>query len=54
MEKVDQGIESPELLEAEIDTLMRRLMLTDHDAIYRIEKLVCKLRVERAVEKHVN
>lgn len=52
MEKIDQGIEATEVLEAEIDVLMRRLIETDPDGFLRIEKLLSKLRIERAVEKH--
>lgn len=52
MEKIDQGIESPELLTAEIDTLIRRLIDTDPDAMLRIETLLSKIRGEALVEKH--
>lgn len=51
-EKIDQGIESIELLECEIDTLMRRLIEVDSDALHRLEKLFSRLRIERIVEKH--
>lgn len=52
MEKVDQGVESVELLEAEIETLMMRLEETDPDALLRLEKVFAKFRVRRSVEKH--
>jgi hypothetical protein len=52
MERIDQGIESAELIEAEIDTLMRRLAEVDPDANLRLEKLFRKFRIETAVEKH--
>lgn len=52
MQKIDQGIEDVMVLEAEIDTLMRRLVEVDADAVMRIEKLVSRLKIERAVEKH--
>lgn len=51
MKRIDQGIESSELIEAEIDHLVRRLIETDTDAMLRIEKLLSKIRIERAVEK---
>lgn len=54
MQAVDQGIESKEILIAEIDTLMRRLILTEIDALTMLESLFQKLRVERAVERHYN
>lgn len=50
--KVDQGIETVELIEAEIDCLMRRMMEVDPDAVLRLERLLSKLRIERAVEAH--
>lgn len=52
MEKIDQGIEAIELIEAEIYSLMRRMMETDPDAVLRLERLLSKLRIERAVEAH--
>lgn len=51
-EKIDQGVESTVLIEAEIETLMRRLQETDPDALLRLEKLFSKFRIERAVEAH--
>jgi hypothetical protein len=51
MEQIDQGIESTELIEAEIDHLIRRLMETDPDALLRIEKLLEKIRSETVVER---
>ncbi len=52
MEKIDQGVESTEILEYEIDTLMRRMLEVDPDGLLRLEKLFAKLRIERAVERH--
>ncbi len=51
MVKIDQGIESSELIECEIDCLMRRLAEVDPDALHKIERLVSKIRVECAVER---
>lgn len=52
MQKIDQGIEAVEVLEAEIDTLMRRMIEVDSDAFLRLERLFSRLRIERAVEAH--
>lgn len=51
MIQIDQGIESSELIEAEIDTLMRRLIETDANAMLRIETLLSRIRGEALVER---
>jgi len=52
MQQIDQGIESKELLLAEIDTLMRRFRYTQDGDMTELEKLFAKHRVECSVEKH--
>jgi hypothetical protein len=49
LNKIDQGIEAVELIEAEIDTLMRRMIETDPDAMLRLERLMYRLRIENKV-----
>lgn len=39
------------LVYGELEVLARRLMECDPDAMLRLEKLLARLRVERAVEK---
>ncbi len=55
-EQLDLGseMESVLVLEAEIDTLMRRLIVLDSNAFLRLENLLSKLKVERAVVRHFN
>lgn len=65
MEKIDQGIESTELLEAEIDNLLRRLIYTTPNGAFRVHQVVKKVlnesvvgnpkeRIQRAVELHAS
>lgn len=51
MSQIDLGVESTELIEAEIDTLMRRMIETDPNAMLRIEQLVARVRVQCIVER---
>lgn len=54
MQKIDQGIESVEILEAEIDALMRRLLEVDANAMLRIERLLSQIRREQTVKVTLN
>lgn len=47
----DQGIEAVELLEAEIECLIRRMIEVDPDAIHRVEKLFHRVKIQIIVEK---
>jgi ubiquinone biosynthesis protein UbiJ len=50
---MDHSVDSPVLLTAEIETLMIRLLEMDPDAVTRLERLLSKMRVRRAVEKRL-
>lgn len=52
MERMDHCVDSATLLEAEIDALMTRLLEMDPDAMTRLERMLSKMRVRRAVERH--
>lgn len=47
-----ETIDTPERIETKIEELMRELAALDPDANLRLERLMARFRVERAVEKH--
>lgn len=47
-----ETIETAETIEAQIEERMRALALLDPDANLRLERLMARFRVERAVEKY--
>ncbi len=51
MSKIDQGIESVEVIEDKLIELMRRLGEVDADANLRLERLFRRFRIETATEK---
>lgn len=48
MDPIDQGIESVEHIQAELQKLMRRLVEVDPDAVLRIEMIFKEVRMEIA------
>lgn len=56
MDQIDLGcdLELITLLEAEIDSAMRRLLALDSNAVLRLEKMLQKLRIERCVETAIS
>lgn len=52
MEKPEHTFDTAELMIAEIEILMIRLQEIDPDAILRLEKLMSKVRIRVAVQKH--
>jgi hypothetical protein len=54
VEKTQTDANEVPRLEDELRAAMKRLIELDPNAITRIEKIFQKVRVERAVEKHLN